>query len=77
MALELFQQYENFFGIIIPVCGLSSQWLYGRVLLQEHSLCTLHLSGLLQPDPCPFSTEQNITSEKLLLGDTDDSLYIQ
>ena len=27
--------------------------------------------------PCPFSTEQNITSGKFFLGDTDDTLYMQ
>ena len=53
-ALELLQQYENFFGICSPVCGSSAWWLYGGAngdLLQEDLCHTLCLPGLLQPEP--------------------------
>ena len=54
-SLELWQQCENFFGIIVlQVVGSSAQWLCGGAngdLLQEDLSHKLHHPVLLQPEP--------------------------
>ena len=56
-ALELLQQCEDFFGVIVLVCGSSARCLCGGAngdFLQEDLGHTPRHPGLLQPEPLSF-----------------------
>ena len=52
---RILQQCKNFFGIIVLVCGSSTQWLYSGAngdLLQEDLRCVFQVCCSQNPCPC-------------------------
>ena len=75
-GLELSQQYENFFGIIVLQCGSPTQQLYSGAngaLLQEDVCYMPHIPRLLLPEPL---SQQQATADSCLSNTHREGWFI-